>query len=115
MTMNGIDISFARHSIPTPSALWLNQNETERMAAIRSALDSLDPAWSDSLGLVSARNDCFVTFEFKTSIPANIRGAYLLRLESHLKKNVDPSITLWIAPVGDKSSLRNLRGIEVKN
>jgi hypothetical protein len=64
---------------------------------------------------VSARNDCFVTFEFKTSIPANIRGAYLLRLESHLKQNVDPSITLWIAPVGDKSSLRNLRGIEVKN
>jgi hypothetical protein len=112
--MKGIDISFARHSVPTPGAIWLNLNETERMAAIHSSLDALDPAWSTTLGLVSARNDGFVTFEFKSSIPANVRGSYLLNLEGHLKQNVDPSLTLWIAPVGDKSSLRNLRGIEVK-
>lgn len=112
--MKAIDISFAHHAVPTPGHDWLNHNESERMAAIRSSLDSLDPAWSESLGLVSARNDGFVTFEFKSSIPANIRGAYLLSLEAHLKQSVDPAITLWIAPVGDKSSLRNLRGIEVK-
>lgn len=112
--MKGIDISFARHSTPTPGALWLNHSEADRISLVSSALNQFEPDWTDTLDLVSARNDGFITFEFKKSIPVAIRGLYLLKLEAHLKSTVDPSITLWIAPVGDKSSLRNLRGIEVK-
>lgn len=112
--MKAIDTSFAHHAVPTPSPFWLNLSETDRIAAVSESLDTLDPSWSNALGLVSARDDGFVTFEFKTSIPVNIRGGYLLKLEAHLKLHLDPSITLWIAPVGDKSSLRNLRGIEFK-
>ena len=32
-----------------------------------------------------------------------------------LKRKVDNSITVWLEPVGDKSKLRNLRGITFKN
>jgi hypothetical protein len=37
-----------------------------------------------------------------------------LDLEELFKKSVDQGITVWGEALGDKNSLRNLRGIEVK-
>ena len=42
-----------------------------------------------------------------------MRGPLLLDLEEKLKKNIDDGITVWFEPVGDKSKLRNLRGITI--
>ena len=36
----------------------------------------------------------------------------LLELEEKLKSVLDKGISLWLEPVGDKSKLRNLRGIK---
>ena len=47
-------------------------------------------------------------------IPANERGLLLLDLEEKLKIEIDKGITVWCEPVGDKSKLRKLRGIEIK-
>lgn len=41
---------------------------------------------------------------------ASLRGKLLLDLEDELCK-ADPSIRIWHVPLGDKNSLRNLRGI----
>ena len=38
----------------------------------------------------------------------------LLDFEEELKKSIDQGITIWLEPVGDKSKLRNLRGITIK-
>ena len=38
----------------------------------------------------------------------------LLELESYLKENIDKGLTVWLEPVGDRSKLRNLRGIKIK-
>ena len=38
----------------------------------------------------------------------------LLDLEEKLKNEIDLGITVWCEPVGDKSKLRNLRGIKIK-
>ena len=38
----------------------------------------------------------------------------LLDIEDMLKKTVDIGVTIWLKAVGDKSKLRNLRGIEIK-
>ena len=46
-------------------------------------------------------------------IPANKRGVLLLDLESLLKKTMDLGITVWCEPVGDKSKLRQLRGVTI--
>jgi hypothetical protein len=46
---------------------------------------------------------------------ASERGTFLLDLESLLKSQIDNGINIWLEPIGDKNSLRNLRGIEVKN
>ena len=42
------------------------------------------------------------------------RGNLLLDFEDALKRNIDQGLNIWCEPIGDKSSLRNLRGIEIK-
>jgi hypothetical protein len=32
-----------------------------------------------------------------------------------LKAHIDDALTVWLEPLGDRNSLRNLRGIEVKS
>ena len=54
-------------------------------------------------------------FKVLESIASNKRGLLLLELEEQLKRKVDNGITVWLEPVGDKSKLRNLRGITFKN
>jgi hypothetical protein len=44
---------------------------------------------------------------------SNERGIFFLELEEWLKKMLDNGITIWHKPIGDKNSLRNLRGIKV--
>lgn len=41
------------------------------------------------------------------------RGPILLELESHLKSKIDPAITVWLSPLGDRSALRKLRGVTI--
>ena len=48
------------------------------------------------------------------NIKASERGVLLLRIEFLMKESVDNGITIWLEPVGDKSKLRNLRGITFK-
>ena len=55
-----------------------------------------------------------IVFKVEKSIPPNKRGLLLLGLEDQLKNNIDKGLTVWFEPVGDKSKLRNLRGIKVK-
>jgi hypothetical protein len=51
---------------------------------------------------------------FLNPLSARDRGTFLLDLESLLKASIEESITVWCEPLGDKNSLRNLRGIEIK-
>jgi hypothetical protein len=55
-----------------------------------------------------------VTLRIEENIPANERGLFLITLEEKLKKLVDIGLTIWLEPVGDKSKLRNLRGVQIK-
>ena len=38
-----------------------------------------------------------------------------IELEQKLKSNIDVGITIWCEPVGDKSKLRKLRGIQINS
>ena len=37
------------------------------------------------------------------------------KTEFYLKNKIDRSINVWCEPIGDKNSLRNLRGIQIKS
>ena len=46
---------------------------------------------------------------------ASERGVLLLNIEDWIKNKLDNGITIWHESIGDKNSLRNLRGIEVNS
>jgi len=115
MSNFGINLSFCNRPTPNPSDNWVSFSEEEKLNKIRAVLSEFDREWIDKYDVSSARDNGFVVLEFKKSIPVDVRSKYLLDLESLLCNRIESCITIWIAPVGDKSSLRNLRGIEVKN
>jgi len=103
-------INHAFEKTPTPSKEWLAQNKLVRALVIRDEICK----FSKIITLKESKIDGQVLVEFSENVPANQRGGLLLDLEECLKKNVDPSLTVWLESQGDKSPLRKLRGIEVK-
>jgi hypothetical protein len=53
-----------------------------------------------------------IILKIRNPIKSNERGIVLLDLEEQLKKNIDHGLTVWLEPIGDKSKLRNLRGVK---
>jgi hypothetical protein len=115
MKKNGINLTYATVKSPETTSKWSTQSESDRIDQIRSIVQKKDASWNEKFNIISARKNGFVVFEFVKSIPVSERSKYLLDIESNLCEKLDSAITIWIAPVGDKSSLRKLRGIEVKN
>lgn len=107
-----INKEIANQSSPTPNSKWLELNENDRKKLIETELKK--DIFSQDFRVNSADNNAQIVLEIEKTISADKRGLSLLELEQKLKKNVDQAITIWLEPVGDKSKLRKLRGIEIK-
>ena len=90
---------------------WQNISDIERVELIQNFLKQNE---YNEYEVISAEKDGQITLKIEKSIPANTRGVVLLDLEEELKKKIDKGLTIWLEPVGDKSKLRNLRGITIK-
>lgn len=99
---------------PKPAKDWVNQGNTQRVEMLNQTISQLNPSFINELAIVSTKNDGQVVVRLLKPLSASIRGTLLLDLEEFLKKNVDEGLTVWGEALGDKNSLRNLRGIEVK-
>ena len=108
---NGISIEFASHTTPLPSLIWKSISEEERIAKVKSAIK--DFQGNEVIEIKEAHIDGQVTVVLKNLMNSNERGIFFLDLEEWLKKMLDNGITIWHKPIGDKNSLRNLRGIKV--
>jgi hypothetical protein len=109
---NFISQEFAYANTPKVNATWSEKTDEIRKESIISQLQ-LNKKFNN-LEVVSADRSGNVILKIMDSIPAGIRGEMLLNLEEMLKKNIDNGITIWLTPVGDKSKLRKLRGVEIK-
>ena len=109
---NYINKEFSQAPSPVSTEQWKNKSEKERIVMVyeKIKLNSL----YEGFEVMSADDDAQVTLKIERSIPANERGVLLLDLESDLKASIEKAITIWLEPVGDKSKLRNLRGITFK-
>ncbi len=107
----GVNISFADIDSPSTGEAWINMTRDERVALIHSSIQSFTKDLDVSV--VEAYPGGQVSIFINSSIEINDRGAFMLNLEEHLKSTIDVGINIWHEPIGDKSSLRNLRGIEV--
>ena len=63
--------------------------------------------------IIKAPDNGQIVLKIDKIIPAKERGLLLLELEEILKSVIDKGITVWCEPVGDKSKLRQLRGIKI--
>ena len=68
---------------------------------------------NEVVGGGSYRN-VYVQFNSNCNLNIAERGEYLMKLESELMDKVDVKIRVWHVPLGDKNSLRNLRGVTIK-
>lgn len=96
---------------PVTDHKWKNKSNIERVELIQNFLKQNE---YNEYEVISAEKDGQITLKIEKSIPANTRGVVLLDLEEELKKKIDKGLTIWLEPVGDKSKLRNLRGITIK-
>ena len=96
-----------------PGVKWVNMSQADRIDVVRGLLRA-DPI-NDGIFVEQALDNGHIIIRIEHSIPANKRGAFLLDLEQSFKDNIDMGLTLWLEPVGDKSKLRQLRGVEVKS
>lgn len=109
------NLEFARISTPTPGHPWRDRSDRERLLQVENALATKMPALQDIVSIVAARSDGQVIVSLRVPVPADKRGTLLLDLEAGLKDLIDPGLVVWLEPLGDRSSLRNLRGIEVRS
>jgi len=101
---------FTTEQTPLPSESWKNNTEEKRIELITTELKK--NTLYKEFEVTSAPFNGQIVLKIERAIPANERGLFLLELEENLKSSVDRGITVWCEPVGDKSKLRNLRGIK---
>lgn len=98
---------------PAPGAAWTALNERQRVDQVLNKLQASPAQFLARIEVVTAKADGQVIVHMKQSLPASQRGPFLLDLEDYLR-DIDQALVVWLEPLGDKNSLRNLRGIEVK-
>jgi hypothetical protein len=97
---------------PVVKDLWKLMDSAQRKSAIIEVIQSKECQVCE---VVSVKNDGQVIIRFTEPVAVSKRGLLLLDLEAALKSEIDQGITVWVEALGDKNSLRNLRGIEVKS
>ena len=101
---------FVNEQTPLPSENWKKNTEDKRIELVTTELKK--NILYKEFEVIAAPLNGQIVLKIEKAIPANERGLFLLELEENLKSSVDRGITVWCEPVGDKSKLRNLRGIK---
>ncbi len=104
---------YADVETPVPGAEWMALDERQRVDQVLVKLKASPMKFLSQIQVIAAKVDGQVIVHMKNSLQANQRGPFLLDLEDCLKE-IDQALVVWLEPLGDRNSLRNLRGIEVK-
>lgn len=100
-------------STPTDaiSTSWVTKSKELRVEELAAA--TVGTRFEEFVTPIRALENGQVYIALNKPLNSSERGQLLLELERHYKENVELGINLWCEPLGDKNSLRNLRGIQV--
>ncbi len=104
--------NYSQSITPKTKDNWKNLKNSNREKLIKKILEE-NTIYSD-FKVVETPDNGQIVIRIEKTIPANKRGLILLNLEEKLKETIDEGLTIWCEPVGDKSKLRKLRGIQIK-
>ena len=107
--MKHINAEDAMKDSPIPSKDWADLTGAERLLMVKKVANNIE-----DINFTRATDKGYVYLTLEKAIDSGERGSLLLQLEELLKRKVDSGITIWHEPMGDRNSLRKLRGIEVK-
>ena len=107
-------LKYANFETPKVKQSWIILSSMQRKKLIDNLLTIVNVDILKDLEIIDCKDDGQVIIRIKKIMTASERGSILLNLEHLLKNNIDDGINLWGESLGDKNSLRNLRGIEVK-
>ena len=102
--------NYANKDSPTPGESWESLSPEERLEKINDF--KKNNFEKINISRMTDNGQIFVIISENVNVSE--RGTLLLDFEDLLQKNIDPGLYIWCEPLGDKSSLRNLRGIEIK-
>ena len=102
--------NFSSAKTPETSQDWRKKSEKNRIDILSRELKK--NSLYEDFQVIKAPDNGQIVLRIERIIPASQRGLLLLELEEKLKL-VDKGITIWCEPVGDKSKLRKLRGVEI--
>ena len=94
----------------SPTKNWLNMDSSLRKKIVSTTIGSY--SLEIDFDVVSVPDNGQIVLKTSEDIAPNVRGLLLLNLEKKLKEDIDIGITIWLEPVGDKSKLRQLRGVQ---
>ena len=103
--------NFSNLTTPITSQDWKRESEENRIKSVSKEIKK-NILYKD-FEVIKAPDNGQIVLKIERIIPANERGLLLLELEGMLKSIVDKGITVWCEPVGDKSKLRQLRGVKI--
>ena len=103
----------ANSDTPVTQTTWKLMPDIERIKLLNKQIEKKQDYMSISIKKTTESGQVLVTLDGKFT--ASKRGIYLLDFERYLKDNVDQGISVWCEVIGDKNSLRNLRGIQIKS
>ena len=104
--------NYAEIESPITKENWRKLSEFERLELVRNRIT--ENKKFQIIHPTRARKNGQVFIKLLVDTPASKRGILILSFERLLKDKIDQGINVWNEPIGDKNSLRNMRGIEIK-
>ena len=111
--MNHSRFSEAHTPTPSPSIHWRQLTAQDRLSAVRQIV--VQSNLSDKLVILRTTSLGQIIVALAATVSTQERSNLLLDFEAKLKAHIDEGLCLWNEPLGDKNSLRKLRGITIKS
>ena len=105
--------TYALSATKVPQNNWKSMSDIERLKIVKEQIE-LKKEYKN-ISIKKAEEDGQVIIIINEKISAGERGVFLLDFEKYLKDTIEQGINVWCEPIGDKNSLRNLRGIQIKS
>jgi hypothetical protein len=104
--------NYASVNTPATGSHWHNFSDAQRVNAINEVIKN--NGCFKNITIIRTHENGQVIVTLGEGVNAAERGGVLLDFEKQLKIKIDEGLNVWCEPIGDKNSLRKLRGIQIK-